>query len=289
MPVHSVHANRPSSIAATAVEHKHLLHASNKKIMKRFIAVALVGISFAASRADHGSVAKEWIVAGLNDLRAQSSIYIDLAGTQTVNGDTVNLKTAFFYKKEVDSSGKIVERLECQDYMGTVLTQRIVADGTNLWNYDPINNTYTVVRYGSYGTTPAGPNYTRNLLQAFMSATKGRTVLIARLMLDSKAGSSVNYTPWLPTSAAEVTNYSNVTRVRYLEGNPVKKILTYLVAPNGLGGGTLTLLGYWDSVASNNRLKTTTWLANISTNVAIDSSRFAFTPPAGARGAANVK
>jgi hypothetical protein len=257
--------------------------------MKPLALFAMVGLSIAASRADDAAVAKEWVVAGLTNLRDQSSIYIDLAGTQTVNGDTVNLRTTFLYKKEVDTSGKIYERLECLDYMGTTLTQRIVGDGINLWSYDPINNTYTVTRYGSYGTLAAGANYTRNLLQAFMSAAKGRSVYIARLMLDAKSGTSVVYTPWLPASYAEVTNYSNVTRVRYLDGNPTKKIITYLVAPDGLGGGVMTLIGYWDSVQSNNKLKTTTWLANITTNATIDPSHFSFSPPAGARGTANAK
>lgn len=277
------------SFNLSSMEHNTRMAPSNNVSMKRLAFFALVGCSIAVSHADDAVVAKEWVIAGLNNLRSQSSIYIDLAGTQTVNGDTVNLKTTFLYKKDVDSSGKIYERLECLDYMGSTLAQRIVGDGTNLWSYDPINNTYTVTRYGSYGTLAANANYTRNLLQAFMSAAKGRSVYIARLMLDAKSGTSAIYTPWLPASYAEVTNYSNVTRVRYLDGNPTKKIITYLVAPDGLGGGVMTLLGYWDSTQSGNKLKTTTWLANITTNVAIDPSHFAFSPPAGARGSANAK
>lgn len=270
-------------------EHSGPFRSSKYVSMKRLASVVLLGLSISTVRADDAAVAREWVVAGLTNLRAQNSIYIDLAGTQTIDGNTVNLRTIFSYKKEVDAGGRILERLECLDYMGSTLTQRIVGDGTNLWNYDPLNNTYTVARYGSYGTAALPPNYTRNLLQAFMSVAKGRAVQIARLMLDTKAGADVQYTPWLPVSYAEVTNYSNVTRVRYLAGNPTNRILTYLVAPDGFGGGIMTALGYWESTATNNRVRTTTWLANISTNVNLEPSRFAFTPPAGARGSANAK
>lgn len=257
--------------------------------MKRIACLAVLGIAIASARADDAAVAKEWVIAGLNDLRLQNTIYIDLAGTKTVNGDTVNIKTSFLYEKGFDTSGKQYEKLECVEYYGGTMTQRIVGDSINLWNYDPINKTYSATRYGVYNG-PLPENYSRNLMQAFMSAAKDQSVYIARLMLDAKAGTNnVNYTPWMPTASAEVTNYTNVTRVRYLDGNPTAKIITYLVQPDGAGGGKMTLLGYWDSSTKNNKVKTTTWLANITTGLTIDSSHFEFKPPAGSKGIVNVK
>jgi len=270
------------------MEHKAPQLSSNNTDMKRLACLAVVGLMYACSLADYSAIAKEWVVAGLTDLRAQDSIYLDLAGTVTTNGNAVNIRTIFLYQKKVEDDGRILEKLECVDYTGSTATQRIVADGINLWCYDPATNSYSATRYGSYTATSAPANYTRNLMQAFMSAAKGRSMYIARLMLDAKAGASVNYTPWMPAAYADVVN-GDPTKVRYLDGNPSKKIITYLISPDGAGGGKMTYLGYWDNAVSNNRQKVTDWGATISPVSKIDASHFTFTPPAGAHGSSNSK
>ncbi len=270
------------------MEQKDPHKSSNNTDMKHLACIAVLGCTVALSNADDSAVAKEWVIAGLNDLREQDSIYINLTGTQTTNGKSADIRTTFLYKKEVDPNGRILEKLECVDYTGNTVTQKIVADGINLWCYDPANNSYTTVRYGSYSAVSAPANYTRNLLQGFMSAVKGRSTNIARLMLDAKAGATVNYTPWIPTAYAVVEN-TIPTSVQYFDGVPSKKTITYLVTPDGAGGGKFALLGYWDNVVSGNRQKSTKWEAGFSMGMTIDSSHFSFVPPAGARGSSNSK
>jgi outer membrane lipoprotein-sorting protein len=251
----------------------------SNKVMKRLsLLVACLGIMSLT----HADEASDWVRAGLEDLNTQKTISIDLAGTYTY-GDTVQaLRTQLFFKTSFDTDGKQIDRLECVDYVDGTMTHRIVGDGMTLWSFNVDTNQYSATTYGSY-TKVQAEGYARKLFQGFMSESKGQTTYLARLMLDARGYDLVKYSPWIPAATPEVANFVTSIRVRYLDGNPAKRILTYLVSNGSTGVYKLTALGYWDTSTLGAKQRSTQWLANITTEVKIDDSHFVFNPPIGAK------
>jgi hypothetical protein len=150
------------------------------------------------------------------------------------------------------------------------------------------HNQYSVTTYGSYGKgQPEG--YTRKLFQSFMAMAKSQSTYLARLMLDARGYDVVKYTPWIPSATPELTDLTTSVRVRYIDGDPAKRILTFLVSRETAGGNKLTALGFWNTAILSGKQRTTQWLANISTGITIDDSHFVFTPPTGARAVVTPK
>ena len=164
-------------------------------------------------------------------LRAQSGIHLCLLGTNQTGLQSVLTRVDVYWESRIVND-QPVARLELieqeQRYgSGMKITNRIVGDGTTLYQYDPAAHQYTAIQYGTInGPQPEG--YTDNLLELFTSAPTRNGSYAQRMLREIVSSSASRYASWLPGAVPVRTTNA----VYYAIGNPVQRSLTFSLNPD---------------------------------------------------------
>lgn len=230
-------------------------------------------------RADDLAGARALMASALSELASHPSVTMELVGTYTDDGQPTALYTTLTFSIETISDVPVV-RLEMIESVGGSIVSRTVADGTRLWTYDAIRNTYRSSNY-------AGESYTgkeRDRLFKLMALrSRDDLTLFARLLDETYGASAAQvataWRPWRPNSTVGVSG----TSVVCASGQPFNNQLTYLI--EAIQGGGYRLLGadYYEESLISERVRTTQWQISIVSYDVPQEVSFEFVPPEGAR------
>lgn len=248
--------------------------------MKRF-AVLFLSLAATLALADAGD---DIVTQALTNLQTNPWFKVTLIGVEDTDGAQKGFESDLWWQLIGAGSLGTDCRLECRDMWDGSLTTRSVGDGTNFWGYDVAANRYTVSRYGSYGTAQPA-TYVKGMIDAFTASSKGPTEYLARLLSNTYAAGTVQYTPWmlpaLPGEVAGSTVSSNY--VCYKFGNPVYRWIGFTVSQDSTGTYSLVAFDYHNVQKIGTKTRTTWWTATIDTTDTPPPMAFVFSAPPGSR------
>jgi hypothetical protein len=261
-----------------------------------------LALSIGASAAFGQTEGDTLVQAAFEGLRRQSSIWLRLTGTETIDGRGVALLVDTFWYFEYDLvTGQPTAKLESLEYRGGVLASRTVGDGVTLWSYSVAKNEYNATVYGSLSSSARPPSYLQTLLQGFGTHAKGQSIHVARLLREVYAGGFARYRPWLIGSQEAVLNkigsfndpvlgsartYTSTPNTIYVvswNGSPATRSLAFELSANSKRAATeLTAVYYADASRIGTGDRLVEWRMAVQP-VSPFVGNFAFVPPAGAK------
>lgn len=216
-----------------------------------FCALALLLVP-TASCAQAG--AKAWLESALTGLRSSGRVAIRQAGTWEFDGRRQSfVNELWFEANPVDGTGP---RLELRETRDGSLQRRIVADGRNLWVFEPASTRYSVWNYGGYGESPPA-DALRRLLLAFRARTTGTAGWMARLVDETWGSDGARWTPWIPFATETVAD----GRVTLRSPDNSRGLLFEVVG--SLEAAQLLSVRYAQQVTTGNRPWQVVWDANL--------------------------
>ncbi|HWA83368.1 MAG TPA: hypothetical protein VG820_08050 [Fimbriimonadaceae bacterium] len=273
----------------------------------RFAAIALLAVAAGSAYAQLNPDEKN-IGAAFSLLRQNGEIMLELNGTEQVGARTTNLYSNAYFKWDSLNPDSFAKS-EINDFVNNVHTHRIVGDGQTLWSYDFNQNAYSAFHYGAYsGPPPEG--FRLNLLQEMTSASKGQTVVLARMLREIFGGVTAQYTTWLPMATVTWVGKGTTTeslkdpianRTYVASDQDAFVVYTYATRPQRSASFHLTradLTQPWSLSeiyyadlqrinASNSRF--VDWTITVHTSAFPFEATYIFKPPTTARPIANVK
>ncbi|MEZ0325675.1 MAG: hypothetical protein ACAH95_07195 [Fimbriimonas sp.] len=169
--------------------------------MKRELALALIAAA-CVTRAQSQNIQEARIVAALSKLRAEPQLYLEVNGSETINGVAKLYRTQIWWESQAPN-GRLTTRFNLRMIHqnapgGPLLVQRIVANGDTVWNYDHMRREYSALQYGGYGSQGRPQNYNRDVLNFINSASKGQAAWAAKLLREIENDGGVAYRSWMP-------------------------------------------------------------------------------------------
>ncbi|MFN3683769.1 MAG: hypothetical protein ACK41F_07510 [Fimbriimonadaceae bacterium] len=168
------------------------------------LAVALLP---AGSRAQTG--AKAWLESAMSGLRSSGRLAVRQQGTWEFDGRQRGFVNELWF--EASPSEGTGPRLELRETWDGTLLKRTVADGRNLWVFEPGSKRYSVWNYGGYAEHPAADGL-RRMLAAFRARAAGTAGWLARLLDEAWGSEGARWTPWIPFASETVADGRIVLR-----------------------------------------------------------------------------
>jgi len=152
---------------------------------------------------------EQGIESAFAQLRADNEVMLALNGTDQVGPKTTALYSNAFFQWDPLNPDSFA-KAEINDYVNNAHLRRIVGDGTTLWSYDFLRNTYSTFIYGSYtGGQPSG--FRSNMLEELSTSSQASTVYLARMLKEIFSGKAAIYTTWLPGATVTLVSKSSQT------------------------------------------------------------------------------
>ncbi|CAN5471434.1 hypothetical protein BH11ARM1_BH11ARM1_09860 [soil metagenome] len=141
-------------------------------------------------------VGEDRILQAFDKLRTEDQLYLFTEGSETTGSVTKQLATHVYWKYE--NTGETSRaRMEVLQYQDGILLHRIVADGENVYDYQPKTAQYSVTNYGGFGAARSS-TYVRDMLQYVNRLSQGQEAFPVRLMREMHAEDSTVYRSWMP-------------------------------------------------------------------------------------------
>lgn len=274
----------------------------HSRIAACFGFLAVAGASFAQTPGE------QWVKVGYQGLRAQSYIWARMSGSDTLsdpNNQRMLTVTRFitdtFWSSTFDANGLPQIKLDCVEYKDGVFSRRITGDGTNLWNFHPIRNEYSVTGYNSSVVNGQRPNPLKDLLNGFNTHAQGQTAFVARLLKEVYSGGFVQYRPWLIgaqetiVSGTDSMNDPILGAARRYQATPDRTFVVFNTANSvfrslafqidtdqNTNVRSVTNVFYADSSAVGGKSRMVEWQMTIQP-VAQNAGNYVFVPPSNAK------
>jgi hypothetical protein len=211
------------------------------------------------------------------DLATEPAVAVALSGVIQVGGTKTPFTVNSYWKTEDE---KVY--METLMYRGTTLVQRVVADGTHLWNYRASKNEFSSVLLSEENTHA-------KLATQLRSTLPGQAAFIAQLWDDMYRRSS-EWKAYDAFATKEVEFEPDVDgnlvpiAVHAVAGKPAHTWIDYLVSGSG-GYFTLSEVLYEKRDVEQGQARVTKWSAKIYQSFRPVDVDFTFVPPKGARSA----
>jgi len=233
-------------------------------------ACCLVGIAHAQSAEETR------ILMALQNLRTNTTAYLQLTGTETTGSTTVDYNTTAYLTDNADDTAPSI-MLELRQERDGVLKHRLVGDGKTLWAYNNAALTYGGNDYGRWGTVPANAQaqYAVDYRQGFMDnlnmAAVDETAYLARLIRQIYGGDQASYASWMP--GVTPTSPDGIS-VRYQLGN---KLIDFELSPNN-STYDLTQVVYDDTRTIGSATRHIHWVIDVKDSTEYTPDAMTFKP-----------
>lgn len=278
-------------------------------MIRQALALGALSVFAATGAAQSLTVSEQEVDQAFKNLRSAEKALYRLIGSEKFGSSTTPFASDFFYDRPLASVSQDL-KMELVEARNALVTRRVVADGRHVWGIDPIKNTYSTVRYGSY--TAARPtDYEQNALQSMNVLASGQSAWPARMAREVWGGTGALYRSWIPASSnrSEYTveggasQTDPVMTTRSYVSTPIKKFHIYWITKAGTPTRSLTFelkqdsssawqlkaVYYTDVVQQGAIQRVTDWKMDIYTGVLPTPGIFTYTPAPGAKAIAGPR
>ncbi|MCB0824902.1 MAG: hypothetical protein KDC26_01820 [Armatimonadetes bacterium] len=248
----------------------------------RKVLIPVLALSLAAGANAQLAAARAMMAPALSDLGYTDQYSIVISGNENDGSTLTNLWARVSFMRTTAG----VPYLEFLTYRNTTLLNRVVADGTFLWNYDAEKNSYWS---WAYTQVPTGQTPEQAILMMFKRAVPGSYGVLTQTMVEANevrrigTGSMQSrWRPWQPlsnvlTSSTQIIANANTPRVSQT---------TYNISTPVPGTTRITAIDFNENGSGVKSGYYTQWSATFQHGTLVPSTDFTFTPPAGSRATA---
>ncbi|MCG9895782.1 MAG: hypothetical protein MH204_09940 [Fimbriimonadaceae bacterium] len=248
------------------------------------LAACAAGAAAGAAQAPVQSAVGRTLVANaLEGLQGARGIYLRAEGTER-QGEVSRVVTVTAALESGSMGPHQSSWLELNAWRDGRLVQRLAGDGTTLWNWRPLRNTYSSIQYQS--SERPRPDH-----RALMLAGAGRwadrdadfAVRMLRDIFSTGAGLAARWTPWIGGEQNPWVTYGNGTADVIFRADRLEAQIAYRLVDNRLGGYDIGQIWYERVDRTTGVPTLVQWQATLLKDAIPTGTQYGFQPPRGAR------